>query len=257
MESTWKLNELVELSSESLQSLIHNEIPAIVINNFASFEEAAQFADAVSQMETKAYEFGKPGAYLGNPLSHYRNRPKEEYFAQVNAAEYERMQVAEKSFDPVARFIQVMKEKTDFAVSIAAEPDFGSYFAGIIRLISGGSDLHVDYAPIFARGSMSVGDISAQLAWNFYAASPKGGETVIYNRPYQFTSVDKVYKAYDSSLVEGCDSFAFKPMIGSVVIFNTSNPHAVLPNAVGEKGVRIATGSFIGLSENYKLVLWS
>ncbi|ERT14453.1 2OG-Fe(II)-dependent halogenase WelO5 family protein [Photorhabdus temperata] len=254
MSSRWASKELVKLSSESLQAIIDNKIPAVMIDDFATTEESVQLSAAILGMKAKQYEFGRPGFYLGNPLTHYRDRPKEEYFAQVNAAEQERTQFTNQAFDPVVRFIQRINHDTDFSISIAEEPGLGPYFAGIVRIISSGSDLHVDYAPTFAKGNLAIGGISTQLAWNLYVSSPsQGGETVIYNQPFKSTVVDKTYKPYDSSLLGDCESFTFQPQVGSVVIFNTSNPHIVLP----ANGNRIATGSFIGLLNEKNLILWS
>ncbi|NHB92579.1 hypothetical protein [Photorhabdus cinerea] len=254
MLSRWVSNELIKLSSESLQALIDNQIPAAVINDFATTEESEQLSTIILSMKAKPYEFGRPGFYLGNPLAHYRNRPKEEYFAQVSTAEKERTQIINQAFDPVDRFIRCIDHDTDFNISVAEEPGLGPYFAGIVRIISGGSDLHIDYAPTFAKGNLVIGDVSTQLAWNLYVSSPsQGGETVIYNQPFKNTIADKTYKPYDSSLLVDCESFTFQPQVGSVVIFNTSNPHIVLP----ARGNRIATGSFIGLLSEKNLILWS
>ena len=258
MSPKWKHAKIAKFSFANLKAIIRNEIPAAIINNFATLEESNKFSSAVLNMKAKEYQFGKPGFYLGNPLTHYRDLPKEEYFEAVAAAENERKEVIKYAFDPIARFMQIISQQTEFNISIAEEPDGTQYFAGIIRIIAGGSDLHVDYAPTFARGNLSVGDISAQLAWNYYPSVPtKGGETVIYNRPFEFSGIEKTYSAYDRKLLDGCESLSFKPNIGSVVIFNTSNPHIVLPSAAGSKGHRIATGSFIGLLGDHNLVLWS
>lgn len=258
MASNWRTRQILELSTENLQALILNEIPAISIADFATCAESENFTHAVLNMEAKDYEFGRPGKYIGNPLTHYRNKPKREYFQQVRIAEQERRNVTNKSFDPLARFIQLINKHTDFSIAIAEEPEYGPFFAGIIRIISGGSDLHVDYAPTFAKGTLSIGEVRTQLAWNYYASSPsKGGETTIYNRLYKFTGLDRVYRPYDGELLEGCEFITFKPIIGSVVIFNTANPHLVLPSAEGEQDQRIATGSFIGLMERRNLVVWS
>ncbi|NHB88140.1 hypothetical protein [Photorhabdus tasmaniensis] len=254
MSSRWASNGLVKLSSESLQAIMDNKIPAVMIDDFATTEESVQLSAAILSMKAKQYEFGKPGFYLGNPLTHYRDRPKEEYFAQVVAAEQERAHVINQAFDPVDRFIRRINHDTNFSISIAQEPGLGPYFAGIVRIISGGSDLHVDYAPTFAKGNLAIGDVSTQLAWNLYVLSPsQGGETVIYNQPFKSTIVDKTYKPYDSSLLADCEFFTFRPQVGSVVIFNTCNPHIVLP----ANGNRIATGSFIGLLNEKNLILWS
>lgn len=258
MKKRWKHAGLAALSSESLQAVIDKEIPAVVISDFATLAECDQLAAAILSMKAKEYEFGKPGSYLGIPLAHYRNRPKEAYFAQVEAAERERATIVSAAFDPVERFMHRIRNQTDFNISIAEEPGSGRYFAGIIRLIPGGSDVHVDYAPTFAKGLMAVGDISAQLTWNLYVSSPsQGGETVVYDQPFEFTGIDRSYKAYDSALLVDCDSFTFQPQVGSVVIFNTGNPHVVLPSPEGAARQRIATGSFMGVMDRRNLILWS
>ncbi|MCC8372592.1 MULTISPECIES: 2OG-Fe(II)-dependent halogenase WelO5 family protein [Photorhabdus] len=254
MSSRWVSNELVKLSSESLQAIIDNKIPAAMIDDFATPKETEQLSSAILSMKAKPYEFGRPGFYLGNTLAHYRDQPKEQYFAQVSVAEQDRIQIINQAFDPVDRFMQYINHDTNFSISVAEEPGFGPYFTGIVRIISGGSDLHVDYAPTFAKGNLVVGDISTQLAWNLYILSPsQGGETVIYNQPFKNTTIDKIYKPYDSALLVNCESFTFRPQVGSVVIFNTTNPHIVLPAS----GNRIATGSFIGVLNEKKLILWS
>ncbi|QTL39406.1 2OG-Fe(II) oxygenase [Xenorhabdus budapestensis] len=254
----WKSTSTNILNSRNLKAVIDNQIPALIIADFATRQESFNFSQTVLKKKTIAYEFGRPGSYLGVSLAHYRNSSKEKYFTKVKEAEEQRLEIIKQSFDPVARFFQYINQQTDYSISVANESTFGSYFAGIIRVISHGTDPHVDYAPTFTKGELIVGEISTQLAWNFYASSPEeGGETVVYNQPYTFSGINKTYEAYDTQLLEECESYTFKPTVGSVVIFNTMNPHIVLPATQKAKIPRIATGSFLGLLRPNQIIAWS
>ncbi|WP_256875070.1 hypothetical protein [Nostoc sp. C052] len=47
---------------------------------------------------------------------------------------------------------------------IASEPFYGSYYAGLIRKIEHGTQLHIDFAPLEQSG-WEVCTITAQLSW--------------------------------------------------------------------------------------------
>lgn len=257
----WSQREEAELSRESLEALLADEIPAIRIRNFASREECASFAEAVRRAGLKFYSVARRIGYIGMAQYEYRwNRPKEDYFRDVPAADAARDAIQAASFDAVRRLIERLQEHYPVGRVGIAEEELGSYFAGIIRQASEGVDLHADFAP-FNAPTYVIGTIDAQLGWNFYAEElVSGGETTVYHAPWSpEVRPGEIPQSYNlpHSIVEGAETFTFTPNIGDVVIFNTRNPHEISGGVAGPGRERISIGSFIGRLPNRDLVMWS
>ena len=147
-------------------------------------------------------------------------------------------------------------------MAIAADPGGRRYSATIIRSSNEGLALHADFAT-YQAPQLTVSDCTAQLAWNFYAEVPEGagGHTTVHNRPWTWTRVHDGEIAENYPLaredVAGAESFTFRPCEGEVIMFNSRNPHEVIPVAEPAGKDRIAMATFIGRMPDGKLRLWS
>ena len=259
--SAWARNTEELLTRDSLTALLHNEIPAIRIRAFASNAECVAFCNAVRAAPISYYSVMPPVGYIGMAQYEYRwNQPKEKYFLDVPAANALLRQVTSNSFDPVERLIRLLQTHCDNRICVAQEPGLGPYYAGIVRIASGGIRLHADYAP-FNSPDYTIGAIDAQLGWNFFAEQPSGGgNTTVHNKPWTpALNGNEIPASYDlpRELVAGAASHSYAPTAGDVVIFNTRNPHEVAGGESEASGDRVSIGSFIGRLPDGSFGLWS
>lgn len=249
-----------ELNTENLGDLVENRIAALLIPDFATAEECNEFSAALDNAPLQYYTVGRPAGYVGMTFIQYMNNPKQDYFDNVAAASADVRSVTSRSFDPVSRFVELIEQKTDYRMSVAEEPGYGSYFAGIIRILSGGNNIHIDFAPQFAHDHV-VGQVTAQLAWNVYIDQPPvGGKTTIWNRPWRRTGnaeEDAKYPEFTEEELESAEALVFEARAGSVMIFNARNPHQVATTPESKRLNRIGAGSFIGQAADRELILWS
>lgn len=259
MSNPWA--QALALSTESLAALIENRVAAIVIPDFATTEECSRFSEALSSTPLQYYQVGRPAGYIGTTFVHYMKRPKGDYFGDVEAAFSAVRQVTDQAFDPLSRIQELIHRETDYTIGVAQESDHGRYFAGIIRDLSGGNDIHIDFAPQFAKNN-AVGHVKAQLTWNVYIAQAvSGGETTIWNQPWDWTGDlerDSKYPHFTREELADVERYVFKAKPGSVVIFNSRNPHQVVEAAEGSRALnRVGMGSFIGNDSGQNLIMWS
>ena len=259
---TWIERREHSLTQESFDALLRNHIPAIRIPSFATADECMRFSAAVKAGPMKYYSVAKRIGYIGMAQYEYRwNTPKERYFEDVPTAQAALDSVIrEAGWNPVKRLIDRMSQVTGKPVGPAEETGLGRYFAGIVRSASEGVALHADFAP-FNSPAYCIGQIDAQLGWNFFAEGlPSGGDTTIYNAPWSPVMIPgEIPKSYDlpRELVAHAPSFTYDPTPGDVVIFNTRNPHEIAGGTPKPGGSRISIGSFVGRMPDQQLVLWS
>lgn len=257
----WSSHEERGLSRESLAALLADEIPAIRVPNFATAPECDAFAKAVERAGLKFYSVARRIGYIGLAQYEYRwNRPKEDYFRDVPAADDKKRVVLRESFDAVQRLIDRLTEHYPEGRVGVAEEKLGSYYAGIIRQASEGVDLHADFAPFNAPHYL-IGTIDAQLGWNFYAEElVAGGETTVHHAPWTpEMKAGEIPQSYNlpRDTVAGAETFTFAPNAGDVVIFNTRNPHEIAGGEAAPGRQRISIGSFIGRLPDRNLVMWA
>lgn len=270
--SSWNSTEPSSLSADSLQDLFENRIPAIRIPQFATAAECRAFADAVRACDYHvvqgATDHSAPSfeaqkiAYIGLTQYEYKYRTMEDYLDAADAARAEVAPVFAQTFDPVERLMTLLRDQVSAGVQIAADPNGRPYSATIIRSANEGLALHADFAP-YQAPQLTVSDCTAQLAWNFYAEVPDGpgGHTTVHNRPWAWTraSEGEIAENYPLARAEvaGAESFTFRPCEGEVIIFNSRNPHEVIPVAEPGGKDRIALATFIGRKPDGDLRLWS
>ena len=256
---SWIERREFPLNRESLDGLLANHIPAVRIRGFATIAECAAFAAAMRHGRIKSYGVETPINYIGMAQYEFRwGTAKRDYFDAVAAANADRDQVFQASFDPMRRLIE--RTSSVWPQRVAVAEDSGRpYFAGIIRFASAGIALHADYAP-FNMPGYSVDAIDSQLAWNLFVEAPTaGGVTTIYNTPWSpKMEPGQPPQSYGLNArdVAGAETFTYEPAVGDVVIFNGRNPHEVSPGSDGGPG-RLQIGSFIGRMPDRTLVLFS
>ena len=268
---SWKCCSAQALTAENLEALFDNEIPAIRIGHFADPEEGRAFANGmrkrnlrfvqgVTERSSASFSSQRIG-YIGLTQFEYKHRPIGDYLDAAERSTAEVREVFNESFDPVLRLIDKLRAELGQRVDIGTA-NGRLYSHTIIRNSNEGLALHADFAP-YQAPTLSVSSANAQLAWNFYAEVPEesGGETTIYNSPWTWR------RRYDGeiaenyplsrSVIEGVQSYTFKPVEGEVVLFNSRNPHEVFPVAEANCKDRIAMATFIGRKPNGNLNLWS
>jgi hypothetical protein len=265
---TWRDRDEHPLTPETLQALFNNEIACIRVKGFAAPDECRAFVRAMDTVGlNKEYRAIGPNVkfrprYIGVPQFEYRKKDKAEYFATVEAAYADQVKVfAHAGFDPLQRLMGLLRQAAPAReVRIAEEPGFGRYYSGIIRDITGGTNLHMDFARFSAPSYVIAGN-DAQIATNFYAdGSPDWGETTVHNLHFDPPLAPGEYyeiAPFDPARVQGVERTTFKPLPGDLVMFNSRCPHRVGFNPNDNEQRRMGFGSFVGRARDGSLLLWS
>jgi hypothetical protein len=257
-ESTWTTTDRRTLDAVSWRQLLRNEIPLVVIPNFATFEECARLADCANRIGFEPYEnVDPPIDRIGITVFEYEGRGVGEYFRDAYKARLVQQAIFSESFDPLARLIARLAAVADGPVDVATDPLFGRYHAGLVRRIEQGTLLHIDFAPA-EQPAWHVARVHTQMTWNLYLELAPGdaGATRIYNRQWlpsdEIMKVPKTY-GYRREVVAGAQEFTYEPIVGDVCLFNTRNFHEVEPST----GRRVTCCSAIGVLDDGGTVLWS
>lgn len=265
MPGRWRDHDEYELTAPSLEALFNNEIACIRVKGFATPAECKAFVDAMDTVGlNKEYRAIGPNVkfrprYIGVPQFEYRKKTKADYFATVESAYADQAKVfALCGFNPIERLAGLLGEVVPGKdVRIAEEPGFGRYYAGIIRDITGGTNLHMDFAR-FTAPDYAIAANDAQIATNFYAdGSPDWGETTVHNLHLDPARGPVELSPFNPQLVEGTERISFKALPGDVVMFNSRCPHRVGFNPQDDGKRRMGIGSFVGRAPGGHLVLWS
>lgn len=258
---TWTDHVEHPLTKENLDLLLGNKIPAIRVPHFATPAECTAFAAAAKAGRMQYYNVADRIGYIGLAQYQYRwTKTKAEFLADVSQAQADVQAVFDAaSFNPLQRMIDLLRTHWNTPVDIASENGH-PYFAGIVRSTCDKIDLHVDWAPLNSP-DYAIGAIDGQLGWNFFAEElQSGGHTHVYNNPWNPEIVDgEIPKSYglDRTLTDGVSRFTYHATAGDVVIFNTRNPHEIVPGTAGPGGSRVSIGSFIGRMSGAGLALWA
>lgn len=252
----WERKQEYPLTAESLRKLIENRIPIIRIKDFATAEECEMLCVQSQLLNFNAYEDVTPKIEkVGITVFEYDRISKASYFQEVEKASKLRDSIFAASFNPLERIMEKFRE-CGAKVRIASEAGYGSYYAGLIRKIENGTQLHIDFAPLEQSG-WEVCTVTAQLSWTLYLklSDNNHGKTCIYDR--RCTPEDEQYKldsyGYSDKVIADVDRICFQPYVGDVLLFNTSNFHYVEPM----NGQRVAFNSMIGLLPNGEIIFWS
>lgn len=264
----WRDHDEHPLSAETLDALFNNEIACIRVKGFATPAECAAFVAAMDAVGlNKEYRAIGPNVkfrprYIGVPQFEYRKKTKADYFATIADAYADQARVfAHCGFDPIERLMDLLRRAAPGkTVRTAEEPDLGLYYAGIIRDVTGGTNLHMDFAR-FSAPAYTISRNDAQIATNFYAdGSPDWGETTVHNLHFDPPLAPGEYyeiAPFDPARVESVERFSFKALPGDLVMFNSRCPHRVGFNPEDDGKRRMGIGCFVGRAPGNALVLWS
>lgn len=260
-QQKWITNEAQSFTKENFYLLLDNKIPCIRIPKFLSVEECQ---NTIKASEAVGFDFYKnvtpPIGKIGITQFEHFKKEKQIYFDKVKLAKLKRDTVYNVGgVNLLKKVMSSLSEELEEEVDIAKEPQYGDYFAGLIRQIST-AYLHFDFAQYDAPGWF-IQQIENQLSWNIYFGTPKeGGELVVYNQPWQPNIFEQFQLpghsgsyGFNNYFVKERQYFTIKPDAGDLWIFNTRNFHEVLPS----DGRRYTNSSFIGQLKNGKFILWS
>ena len=249
----WRISHPLPLGESSVRELLRADIPAIRVDSFASEDEMEALKQAYIDFPAHSQTISQ---VLRLGISQYQEGvmgSKEAYFAR--AAELRAVQTSafEQSFDPTQRLIDLLRDR-GFDADIMQERGFGPYYAGVVKSRNGYSPMHVDYAPQDSP-SWEVGKATAQLAWNVYLDTPRGGNLLLWDKRWhaaheEFRVPGKVY--YSEEVVGKAPLLELPVHAGELVIINSRNFHAI-----GETQGRLAFGSFISYFPGNMLRFWS
>ena len=261
----WRTHEELPLTRENFDALCRFEIPCIRIRAFAT---GAECDDLVAAMDAvglhKTYNvpgLEQPPRYVGLTQFEKRKTTKDDYFAEVEQAWSEHDAVLSHiSWNPFERMWGLMCDLyPENTLTLAEEPGYGRYYAGIIRETSGGGTLHADVTMYSARGYV-IGKVASQVTWNFFASYVEGdgGKTTLHNRPYRVQAAPggKVeIEGFDRSYVDGAETHVYTPAKGDVILFNSHNPHEWTAVDAGQR--RMGVSTYIGRMADGNFIYWS
>ncbi|MFP2900326.1 hypothetical protein [Corallococcus sp. 4LFB] len=255
---SWEVLAARELDRDSWGQLVRNEIPAVVIRDFATPEECSRLVERAQVIGFEAYEQVVPPIdRIGATVFEHVGSDVSSYFGKAEHCRAIQAEIFSQSFSPMDRLMSRLRQTVGVPVQVAADPRHGSYCAGLIRRIENGTLLHIDFAPA-EQPDWWVAQVQAQLAWNLYLElDPENpGKTYVYNRPW--TPADEAYKipdtyGYQPSVVGSAAKYTLKPTRGDVYIFNTRNFHEVDPSG----GRRTTVTSQMGTLPDGRIILWS
>lgn len=263
--TTWLSRDEPALSRETFDALCRFEIPLIRIRGFASDAECDELVTAMDAVGLhKTYRvpgLKQPPRYVGLTQFEKRKESKDAYFAEVDQAWDEQAAVlAHMSWNPFERMWSRIRELyPEASLTLATEPGYGRYYAGIIRETSGGGTLHADVT-MYSAADYAIGTVVSQITWNFFASHVEGdgGRTTLHNRPYRVNRSPggKVeIEGFDRSYVDGAETYIYTPAKGDVILFNSHNPHEWTAVDHGQR--RMGVSTYIGRMPDGNFIYWS
>ena len=215
----WESHDEPPLTRETFESLCAFDIPCLRIRSFATDAECDELVAAMDHVGlNKTYKVPglvQPPRYVGLTQFEKRKESKDAYFAEVEQAWCEHEAVlSHMTWNPFERMWALMRDLyPEHSLTLAKEPNFGRYYAGIIRETSGGGTLHADVTMYSAREYM-ISRVASQITWNFFASHVEGlgGRTTLHNRPYRVETAPggKVeIEGFSRSYVDGAETYVY------------------------------------------------
>ncbi len=242
---------------EHFTGVLDNSIGALIIKGFWNKDRCAKAMEGVMERGFDFYENVEPpiGKIGITEFEHASDdEAKARYFLQAPSANAVRRRIFQKSGDPVESVVRLCNRFVETHIAVEG-PGGQIYFAGLVRNITEAL-LHLDFAPRDAS-SWDISKIVRQASWNLVLESAEsGGETIVHHHPWnKDDESQKIPGSYGylPSVVSNCEQVAVQTEVGDLFFFNSQNFHQVLP----VKGRWTAVSSFIGLTPENTLVLWS
>jgi hypothetical protein len=254
---TWSVRTVQRLDRDSLRALLDNRVSAI---RRPGLLDPRTCAESITKLQScdgwDTYDVnGPPTGKLGISQYAYGQR-KKEYFTEAATALEQRARILESMPDPLQLVHDELAQAWQAPVAFAEEEE-GRYFAGVFRS-GAGIRPHADWGPRDGPGWV-IENVVAQLAWNMYYAAPEvGGNLIVYDRawtPDLEVDARQQFYDYNPEKLAGCPRVEISLQPGDLVMFTSSNVHAVAEAPSG--ATRLAASSFIGECPDGSLLLWS
>jgi hypothetical protein len=249
-----------EFKRDQIADLAAGRCTAIQVPHLFPDSACTEILTALSKAEFASY--GKDRVYppvmrFGVGVSDHRQNGQvaDTYWAAL-AAGREAWLSLKLPFDPfqMCRDALSANWSSEVAVGCRGGREMG---AGVAREPNQGFIIHFDDASREFSGNLLDENLVAQFAFNLYISVPrKGGETAIWR--HQWNPADEEYRrprsyGFDDAVVGDAESFELKPEVGSALLFNPRNYHAVLPS---HDSRRVALGFSLGMSDTGRLLAW-
>ncbi|KAI6258694.1 hypothetical protein MCOR27_006008 [Pyricularia oryzae] len=224
---SWVARGDEEFSTQSLLSLFRNEISNLKVDNFLSPEECARLAAIVETHQIAFYgESVQPPIGCIGITQFDHAKSKSDYFdGVIRAQELQQRFIAETGIDVAARVRAAIQQVAPPGVTVrTALEEEKPYFFGLLRMINRSALIHADYGAFDGPG-WEIGRITAQLTWNLLLKEVRGGESVVYRRPWRGPEDDAAFKVpgsygYDPKVVQGAEFAVLPPKVGQLSLFN-------------------------------------
>ena len=182
MSGTWEVLELSELTHESLQALLKNEVGAITVPDFVDDEQREATYAALMDSRTGPFTRAprrRSGGWESPSTS--TTSPSRTTSTRRPVATARRAEILDPVADPVDTVIDAFDAAWPGRVGLAEE-DGRPYFAGVFRRGGGGGvAIHADWGPRDGP-DWAIERITGQFAWNLFFSSPgEGGELIVYD----------------------------------------------------------------------------
>jgi hypothetical protein len=256
---TWRTLEAERLFGASLKALCRAEIPAVRVDGLL---ESAECDAVMRALAGRGFERYAPHPAfrtferIGIAQGGYGSSRRDHYFEASVAARAERDAILRASgVDPLSRAMERLRTDGGADVSIAREPDGREYFAGIIRRINAGVELHADSCRR-TDPRWQIHASVAQLSLNVYLTDFAGGACVVHERLREEAddvTVPRGSYVYDRALVAGARAARLQPRKGELLLINSRCFHEVEP-ATSD---RVTLAAFVGLLPDGRFVVWA
>lgn len=256
---SWQETLSFPTTPETLDLLFEGKIAGLCVPDFLTAKECKALADNAREYEFNSYlNVVPPIDKVGITVFEFDGIGKKSYFEAVAAATRSVSRITEDICCPLQRVIDWLSVLSpNRSVTVAEEPGFGPYFAGLFRRIEQGTLVHVDFAPMEQPG-WSVAQVCSQLTFNVYLEVAGNDPGVVCVWDKQIQPEQRIYKipgsyGYRPAVVDNVAFATITPRAGMLMVINTRNFHQVSPAS----GYRLAVSSAVGQLPNKNLVLWS
>jgi len=253
-----------QLSEELLLSLLRKEILAIRVPKFYLPEHADEVS--VRMMEHPGFGYYQNAPAIGRVGMAYfeatvSEEAKEAYYSLAAPSMQQMFDVCAPFPVPISKLHAEMLRMWTPGLQLAAIED-RRMFVGLARVFSNGSEAvpHQDVLRWDAPAGNAIAEsVLEQLAANVYLkTTAKGGELELWD----FSLTQAEYEQLRAPNSYGLDRSALpapamtiRPEVGDMILFHSTNLHAVRPSS---DGLRISQSCFVGFrGEKSSLITWS
>ncbi|KUJ21136.1 uncharacterized protein LY89DRAFT_778752 [Mollisia scopiformis] len=227
LQTNWKTFDEQPLSSASFMDLLANTIPLVRAKKFLTSEECKKMLETIRTHQIGEYNTTNVWPRVGQVgITQFDHGPflvkadmsqqeltnlvdMRSYFEGVEEANsLLRRWKDEAGIDIIGRILTTLQQTTGMPTRIAREGD-KEYFAGLMRTVDTGIQVHADYAP-----------------YNILLNPVRSSDTLIFDRQWLAPEDDVAWRkafpryAHEPGVIEGRAFKAMKPVPGDLTFFN-------------------------------------